>query len=131
MNYYDIMKLPHEDAELLVGNIIYIDNRLSLVISLDDYYEHLSGFSTKYTVIQVSQNPLYNTLQVYIPGIDDTNFNCYFPPNANLYLSLLTDKVLEWAKKLNYRNINLHALKDYLAYLTTSHGIHHIEIDWN
>jgi len=135
-NEFDLMGLRHEEAETLVGS--HLPNLLkgykavgeSIVISLDEYFADL--FGTKYTIARIyslKQQPSNKTyLRVYVSGIDDINFGTWINPRESIHLFSLIADVEEWFKRSNYRFINLHALDDYLNYITDSDGY---EVDWN
>lgn len=128
-NYYEIMWMSHEEAELLVGEEGYFNrkNRYK-VIHLDETFE--SRFSTKYSVMQVwdltyGKTVNKKTLGVLVPGTDDYTFRALFYETSNLNLYILENLMFEWAARYNYRYINCHALEDYCRY----HGAY--DIDWS
>ena len=128
-NYYDIMKLPHDEAELLVGEVgnFNVANKY-LVVSLDEWFTGV--FSTKYSVIKIcdihyGRNVDKREIGILLPGIDDFNFRCWFYSSPDINLSSLETLMFEWAKRYNYRNINAHALADYCRYI----GCY--DVDWN
>lgn len=130
---YSLQKLPHENAELLVGERLpqLAPNRPDLTfiaIAVDEHFEQWLG--TKYTAVQVDQ-PNFNNktwLQVTVKGVDDSNFYARIRPDKNLYLSNLIEFVDAWLQRSNYRYINLHALADYLNFIADRQII---EIEWN
>jgi hypothetical protein len=136
-SYYELMELPHEEADLLVGKTCVINKRDCLIIQLDEYFTEMSAFSTKYSVIEVyrweSSHKLYPTfLSVRIPGIDDANFTARFEhftarfkSSETIHLSGLIEATYNWAARSNFRHINCHALKDYCMWLGAC------EFDWN
>lgn len=125
--YYDLMELEHPEAELLVSQLINFkaSPEDGLIIHLDEFSARL--LSTQYSVLMIwSTTYQENTsLGVLIPGIDDFNFKAWFKPSRDLHLSALIEKMHLWAKRYNYRYLNVHALEYYCNYLGA------YDIDWN
>ena len=124
-SYYDLMKLPHNEADLLVGEITTIKNRYCIIIELDEYFIDMSGFSTRYSVIQIYNTEIPKGITVGIPGIDDSNFNAFFDVSQTFYLSIIFEYIYSWANRNNFRKINAHALADYCLWLGAKN------IEWN
>ena len=131
-SYYDLMKLPHEEAELLVGEEIDFEGCPSTIISLDEYWTENSGFATKYTVLQVFMLRPYKQekamIKVYVPGIDDTNFGVCIEPALNKSMSDVIVACNEFMARNNHRNINLTAFQQYLC---VKFGVRKDDVDWN
>ena len=129
---FEIMELPYEEADILVGEPIIIKNnsdRFCYVIELDEYFEY--GFGRRYSVCSIGENNhiLYQkAINVWIPGWDHINFCADIKPTKDLYFQLLHDKTLEFLERSNYRKINVHALEDYLHILSKDTQI---IFDWN
>ncbi|QLE46354.1 hypothetical protein FD723_39785 (plasmid) [Nostoc sp. C052] len=113
---YEVMKLNHDEAEALVGKIIDLRGD-AMVVHLDEMSAILLG--TQYDAIVVWKR-IYrgkSLLNVSLPGIEDFYFQAWFYPSQDLYLSVLIEKIYVWAKRYNYRHLNVHALEDYCKYL--------------
>lgn len=122
---YEFYNLPREDQKEFLGEWIEIGDRQHLVVHTDEWTESW-GYQAQYSLISVHGHTVdgVTTLHVLMPSRDDSSMRADFKPSAELNLSTLTELIQEWAKRINYSYVNVHALADYCIYLGAS------RVDW-
>ncbi len=123
---YEFYRLTPEDQKEFLGEWIEIGDRQYLVVHTDEWTTSW-GYQAEHNLIGVYASALDGvaTLHVFMPSKDDSSFRADFKPNAEMNLSLLTAAIQEWAGRINYRYVNVHALADYCRRLEANN------VDWS